>query len=74
MEINTDRIDRVVLDLLYLGLHEESRTWKSFDWESMNRLHEKGYLSNPVRKAKSVIFTKEGLCESKRLLEELFGQ
>jgi hypothetical protein len=27
--------------------------WKSFDWNAMNRLHEKGFISNPVRKAKS---------------------
>ncbi len=23
------------------------RAWKGFDWETMNRLHEKGYISNP---------------------------
>jgi hypothetical protein len=33
----------------------------------------KGYISDPVGKAKSVIFTEEGLRESERLLEELFG-
>ena len=74
MEISNDRVDQAVLALLYLGLHEESRVWKTFDWESMNRLHEKGYISNPVSKSKSVVFTEEGLRESERLLEELFGK
>jgi hypothetical protein len=73
MVISNDRIDQAILALLYLGLHEESRAWKTYDWESMNRLHEKGYISNPVSKSKSVIFTEEGLRESERLLVELFG-
>jgi hypothetical protein len=74
MEISNDRIDQSILALLYLGLHEESRAWKTFDWESMNRLYEKGYISNPVSKTKSIIFTDEGLRESERLLKELFGK
>jgi hypothetical protein len=39
----------------------------------MSRLHEKGYISDPVGKAKSIAFTAEGLAESERLLFELFG-
>ena len=73
MNVDTDKIDRAVLALLYLGAHEEWRTWKGFDWDAMNRLHEKGYISDPVGKAKSVLFTEEGLAESKRLFEEMFG-
>ncbi|MCC6486669.1 MAG: hypothetical protein IT364_04150 [Candidatus Hydrogenedentes bacterium] len=74
MELDTDRIDEAVLALLYLGLHEESRVWKSFDWDAMSRLHEKGYISDPVCKAKSVILTDKGLNESERLLFKLFGK
>jgi len=73
MKLNSEKIDRAVLALLFLGLHEDSRTWKGFDWAVMNRLHEKGYISDPVGKAKSVIFTEEGLRESERLSQELFG-
>ena len=39
----------------------------------MSRLYEKGFISDPVGKAKSVVFTEEGLREAKRLLIELFG-
>ena len=56
MAIDTDRIDEAVLALLYLGLHDNGRAWKGFDWDAMNRLHEKGMISNPVGKAKSVVF------------------
>ncbi|MGA8809149.1 MAG: DUF6429 family protein [Thermoanaerobaculia bacterium] len=62
-----------MLALLYLGTHEQWRTWKSFDWDAMSRLHEKGFISDPVSKAKSVLFTEEGLEESRPLFEEMFG-
>lgn len=74
MKLNTDRIDEAVLALLCLGLHDGTRAWKSFDWDAMARLHEKGYISDPVGKAKSVTFTEEGLRESERLLKALFGE
>jgi hypothetical protein len=73
MNADPEKIDRTVLALLYLGTHDEWPTWKSFDWNAMGRLHEKGYISDPVGKAKSVVFTEVGLAESKRLFEEMFG-
>lgn len=73
MKLDPEKIDRAVLALLRLGLHEQRRAWKGFDWDAMNRLHEKGFISDPVGKAKSIAFTEEGLQESERLLEELFG-
>lgn len=74
MELDTDKIDQAVLALLALGRHEGYRTWKAFDWEVMGRLHEKGYISDPVGKAKSVLFTEDGARESERLLQVLFGR
>lgn len=73
MEIDNDRIDEAVLALLHLGLYDGRRAWKSFDWEAMNRLHEKGFISDPVGKAKSVVLTDEGLRQSERLFQELFA-
>jgi len=73
MEIDSDRIDEAILALLYLGLHDKVRAWKSFDWDAMARLHEKGYISDPVGTAKSVVFTEQGLRESERLFQGLFG-
>lgn len=74
MELSVEKIDRAVLALLYLGLHDGDRAWKGFDWDAMSRLHEKGYITDPVGKAKSVAFTDEGLLEAQKLLEELFGK
>jgi len=36
-------------------------------------LHEKGYISNPATKAKSVTLTEEGARFSKELIEKLFA-
>jgi hypothetical protein len=74
MKLNPNRIDQSVLALLYLGLHDTNRAWKTFDWEAMSRLHEKGYIFDPVNKNKSVELTSEGLRESERLLNQLFGE
>ena len=60
------------ITLLYLGLHDRWRAWKGFDWDSLDRLHAKGMISNPASKAKSVVFTDEGLREAERLFRELF--
>jgi len=73
MKLDTEKIDRVVLALLHLGLHDDFRAWKSFDWDAMDRLHKKGFISNPVGKTKSVAFSESGLQESQRLLAELFA-
>jgi hypothetical protein len=45
----------------------------SFDWDAMARLHAKGFIADPVGKAKSVKFTDAGLQESERLSKLLFA-
>ena len=74
MDYDNEKVDEAVLALLYLTLHNGYRAWKGFDWDTMNRLHEKGFISNPVGKAKSVAFTEEGLEESERLFHKLFSE
>jgi Domain of unknown function (DUF6429) len=72
MEVDTEKVDEAVLALLYLGLHETARAWKSFDWDAMERLHGKGYITSPMSKAKSVVFTEEGLRKSEEFFRRLF--
>ncbi len=72
--MDTEKIDQTILALLYLTLHDENRAWKSFDWDAMNRLHETGYIFDPVNKAKSVALTEEGLREAERLFMKLFAK
>lgn len=72
MTLDADKIDDAVLALLLLGRHDGARAWKGFDWDAMNRLHEKGYITDPRRKAKSVVFTEEGIIEAERLIKKMF--
>ena len=72
MDYDKDKVDEAVLALAYLTLHDGGRVWKSFDWDAMNRLHEKGYISDPVSKSKSVTLTEDGLKEAERLFKKLF--
>jgi uncharacterized protein DUF6429 len=72
--LDNDKIDEVVLALLLLGLHDGSRAWKGFDWGAMNRLYEKGFISDPHGKTKSVVLTEIGLNEAQYLLEKLFSE
>jgi hypothetical protein len=45
---------------------------ESFDWAAMERLLTKGLISDPVGKAKSVVFTDEGLRQSEASFRKLF--
>jgi len=63
-----------VLALLYLGPHERQGAWKGLDWEAMRRLHAKGYIDDPLNKAKSVLFAAGGVRASQRALRKLFGR
>ena len=74
MDVDEDRIDETVLALLCLTLHDGARAWKGHDWDTLDRLHRKGFIFDPVSKAKSVVLTEEGLREAGRLFEVLFAR
>ena len=77
MEYDKDKVDEYTLALLFLVSHDRhedygARAWKGFDWDTMNRLHEKGLISNPVGKAKSVVMTEEGFKKAEDLFRKHF--
>jgi Domain of unknown function (DUF6429) len=72
VELNEQKVDESALAVLWLTLHEERRVWKSVDWEVMDRLFDKGFISNPASRAKSVVLTDEGLAEAERAARKLF--
>ncbi|OLB28560.1 MAG: hypothetical protein DMG41_11430 [Acidobacteria bacterium] len=76
MDIDAEKLQQVVLALLYLnsfGEGTERRAWKSFPWSIMDSLHEKGYISDPANKNKSVWLSEKGAKLSEKLLEKLFA-
>jgi Domain of unknown function (DUF6429) len=74
MDYDRDKVDEMVLALLWLTLSAEGRAWKGLDWEALDRLHTKGYISDPRNKAKSVVLSLEGKQLSRELFERHFGR
>ena len=77
MEYDRDKVDEMTLALMCLvmhGNHGDERVWKGFDWETMNRLHEKGYITDPRSKAKSVALIGGAAQRSEELFEKHFGK
>lgn len=79
MNYDTEKVDEAVLALLWLTAFREKkdwpwRTWKGHDWEAMNRLHEKGFITDPRNKNKSVSLSDEGARRSEELCAKLFGR
>jgi hypothetical protein len=79
MKLNTDKIDDAVLALLHLTSFTEgegefafTRAWKGHDWAALNRLYEKGLISDPKNKNKSVGLSKEGSQKAEALFQRLF--
>jgi len=50
------------------------RAWKGFDWDTLNRLHEKGFIGDPKGKAKSVVLSEDGYKKAEELFWEFFGE
>ncbi len=78
MDYDQGKVDDMVLALLYLTINETfewggARTWKSHDWAAMDRLFDRGYISDPKTKARSVVLTDAGLDRSRTLFERYFG-
>lgn len=76
MEYDKDKVDEMILALLYLTTFKDGiafRAWKGLDWDSLDRLHEKEYISNPKSKGKSVTLSEEGAKLSERLFKKHFG-
>ena len=77
MEYDKDKVDEFTLALLYLVTHDRqegygARAWKGIDWETLNRLHDKGLISNPLGKTKSVAMTEEGFKRANELFRKHF--
>jgi Domain of unknown function (DUF6429) len=77
MEIDEEKVDEAVLALLYLTTFKDKprwRAWKGHSWDVLDRLHQKGYISDPATKAKSVLLSEEGAQRSRDLFEKYFAK
>lgn len=70
------KIDDAVLALLAVWAFQDGparRSWKSFDWATLSRLHAAGFIGEPRGSAKSVVLTPEGVERGRLLAEVLFA-
>ena len=78
MDYDIEKVDEAVLALLFLTLHNVSehggRAWKGHDWNALDRLHEKGLISDPRSEAKSVVLSPEAIRASKDAFRRLFAR
>ncbi len=71
MQYNKDKVDEMVLALLYLtSSHDKygTRAWKGLDLEVLDRLCEKGFINDPKGKSPTLFLTEAG----EKLSKELF--
>jgi hypothetical protein len=76
MEYDGDRVDEMILALLYLtSSHDQygTKAWKGLDWEAMDRLYQKGYISDPRGKSPTLVLSEAGARLSKELFFRYFG-
>lgn len=76
MEYDKDKVDEMVLALLYLTSSQDqyaTRAWKGPNWEAMDRLYKKGYTSDPGAKSPTVVLSEAGAKLSKELFFKHFG-
>jgi len=77
MDYDRDKVDEMVLARLYLTISEQdalgARAWKCHDWDTLDRLHSKGYISDPKSKAKSVVLSPEAVKRARELFDRHFA-
>jgi len=76
LEYNQDKVDDMVLALLHLTSFRDHgcvRAWKAHDWDVLNRLYEKGLISDPRNRSKSIFLSDDGALKAQELFERFFG-
>jgi hypothetical protein len=76
MECDQKKVDECALAMLYLTTFNDggvARAWKGLNWDVLDRLHEKGWISDPKSKARSVVWTDKGRRKSVAMFKKHFG-
>lgn len=77
MEIDYDKVDEMMLALLYLTSSTDkfgTRVWKGLDVATLTRLYQKGYISDPQSKLPTMTLSEEGARLSKELFRQYFSK
>ena len=74
-DIDKEKIAEAALAILSLTAHGDAnytRVWKGLDWDLLDLLHDKGWISDPVGKQKSVQLTEDGIKLAQEYIREHF--
>lgn len=77
MEYDRDKVDEMMLALLYLNSTSDrfgTRTWKGLNVETVDRLLQKGYIRDLGTKSPTMLLSEEGARLSKQLFIKYFGK
>ena len=75
--VDQDKLSEAALAILGLtafGDHQSVRAWKGMDWDLLDQLYQRGWISDPKGKVKSVVFTAEGAKLAGEFLNRHFGE
>lgn len=67
MAYNRDRAGEFALALMYLTLHDGARVWKGYAWDVLDHLFDRGWITDPKSRAKSVLLTDDGRARAEAL-------
>jgi hypothetical protein len=70
--VDPELLDDAVPAILYYNEATADGAWKSLPWEATDRLHKKGYISDPAKARKSVDIHQEGYDRARAAFERLF--
>ena len=62
-DLDHDKLAEAALAILALTAfrsRHESRAWKGLDWDVLDLLYRRGWIEDPVGKARSVVLTEAG--------------
>ena len=75
--VNWAKVEECTLALMHLTTFSEQgvyKSWKGFDWDVLDRLHARGWISSPATKAKSIVMSDDGRKRSEELFNRYFAQ
>ena len=76
-DTDKEKLAESALAILWLSAHGdryETRVWKGMDWDVTDILFEKGWITDPKGKAKSVALTDVGEELAERYFEKYFSK
>ncbi|HOV23367.1 MAG TPA: DUF6429 family protein [Candidatus Marinimicrobia bacterium] len=75
MKYDKDEVDNMILALLFLTSSSDqygTKAWKGFDFEALDRLYQKGLISDPKDKSATLSLSEKGAKLSKELFFKYF--